>query len=199
MSDQQFWDSRYTGQQYVYGIVPNDFLTKQIGRIEGPVLSLAEGEGRNAVFLAQAGLDVLGVDVSAVGLEKAERLASAQGVRIQTERADLAHFVPRPQHYGTVISIFAHLPSHVRQRLYPRVANALRRGGLLVLEAYTEAQLQRSTGGPKNADLLMSADKIRAEFPELEVLLLRETERDVREGEGHNGLASVVQFIGRKT
>ena len=198
MSDQQFWDSRYTGSHYVYGTAPNDFLAQQLGRVQGPVLSLAEGEGRNAVFLARNGLDVLGVDVSAVGLEKAERLASAQGVRIHTEQADLARFVPRPQHYGTVISIFAHLPGHVRQRLYPRVANALQRGGLLMLEAYTEAQLLRSTGGPKNVDLLMSADKIRAEFPELEVLLLRETERDVREGEGHNGLASVVQFIGRK-
>lgn len=101
-------------------------------------------------------------------------------------------------HYGSAISISAHLPSEVRIRLYPLVEQSLLPGGLFLLEAYSENQLNRSTGGPKDADMLMSVAKIEREFPNLEPLMLRETEREVCEGTHHTGWASVVQFIGRK-
>ena len=192
------WDARFAGSDFFYGTAPNDFLTEHAARLSGPVLSLAEGEGRNAVFLAGRGLDVLGVDGSRVGLAKAERLAAAQGVRIRTQVADLAQFEPAPGHYGAVVSIFAHLPGAIRRRLYPRVEDALRPGGLLLLEAYAENQLPRDTGGPKDLDMLVTVEQLRAEFPRLQAVLLRETEREVREGAGHTGWASVVQFIGRK-
>lgn len=192
------WDSRFGGEAFFYGTEPNDFLVEHHARLASPVLSLSEGEGRNAVFLAQQGLEVLGVDISSVGLQKARQLAAARGVRIRTECADLASYVPAPGAYGAVISIFAHLPGSIRQRLYPLVVQSLRPGGVFLMEAYAESQLERDTGGPKNLDMLMTVDKVRVEWPQLQPLLLRETVREVREGQGHTGLASVVQFIGRR-
>jgi hypothetical protein len=112
--------------------------------------------------------------------------------------ADLASFVPEENRYGAVISISAHLPGAIRSRLYPLVERALRPGGVLLLESYAEKQLSRSTGGPRDIDLLMSIDKVRREFPGLEPMLMREIERDVSEGDGHTGMAAVVQFIGRR-
>lgn len=192
------WNQRYAGDEYVYGKEPNTFLAEHARKLEGPVLSLAEGEGRNAVYLASLGLQVHGVDMSDVGLAKAQALAKAEGVEIQTEVADLGVFEPAAGHYGSVVSIFAHLPSVIRQRLYPLVERALKPGGLLLLEAYSEAQLARDTGGPKDADMLMTLAKVQHEFRNLEPLLLQEVERDVVEGTLHSGRASVVQFIGRK-
>ncbi|NLY65501.1 MAG: class I SAM-dependent methyltransferase [Alcaligenaceae bacterium] len=192
------WNERYASEEYMYGTEPNTFLAEHASMLKGPVLSLAEGEGRNAVFLASQGLDVHGVDSSEVGLAKAQALAQKKGVQIQTEVADLASFEPKENHYGSVISIFAHLPGTIRQRLYPLVEKSLKPGGLFLMEAYTEEQLPRKTGGPKNLDMLMSKAKIEHDFANYEPVLLRVLEREVHEGQLHTGLASVIQFIGRK-
>lgn len=193
------WNERYDSADYFYGTEPNDFLREHAGMLQSPVLSLAEGEGRNAVYLASLGLSVLGVDGSAVGLAKANSLAAQRGVTIQTDVADLSVYTPAPNTYGTVVSIFAHLPFAIRHRLYPLVVQSLQPGGIFLLEAYSEEQLTRSTGGPNDLDMLMSVEKIRNEFPSLTPILLQSVERDVSEGQGHTGLASVVQFIGKKT
>lgn len=198
MYDESFWNERYAGSDYLYGTEPNSFLAEHCDRLSGPVLSLSEGEGRNAVFLAGRGLGVTGVDISSVALEKAKRLAETRGVEITTMVADLATFEPEENHYGAVISIFAHLPSAIRHKLYPLIERSLKRDGIILLEAYSENQLLRDTGGPKDADMLMTTEKLRREFPNLEPVLLREVERDIIEGEKHTGIGSVVQFIARK-
>ena len=198
MYDKSFWNNRYANVDYLYGTEPNSFLAEHYHLLSEPVLSLSEGEGRNAVFLASRGLDVIGVDISPVALEKAKTLARSRGVEIKTVVADLATFEPEENHYGSVISISAHLPSSVRNKLYPSIERALRQDGVILLEAFSENQLTRDTGGPKDPDMLMTVEKLRREFPNLEPVLLREVEREVSEGEGHRGMASVVQFIGRK-
>lgn len=192
------WDERYAVDEYVYGTEPNAFLAENAGLLSGPVLSLAEGEGRNAVFLASLGLDVLGVDGSAVGLAKARRLAAAQGVSIRTETADFAEYAPPPASFGAVVSIFAHMPSCVRSRLHRLAELSLQPGGIILLEAYRKAQLGRGTGGPPDADMLMARADLEQDFPNCQVLLSREIERDVVEGIFHTGPACVVQFIARK-
>ncbi len=192
------WNERYGSDEFAYGTEPNSFLAENADLLLGPVLSLAEGEGRNAVFLASRGLDVLGVDGSEVGLAKAHRLAESKGVLIKIEVADLATYVPTANSYGSVVSISAHLPSDVRRRLYPLVEQCLKRGGIILLEAYSKSQLSRNTGGPKDVDMLMTAEDIQKEFPNCQTILCREIEREVVEGEFHTGLASVVQFIGKK-
>jgi len=192
------WDQRYASDDYVYGTEPNTFLAEHAHRLQGPVLSLAEGEGRNAVFLASLGLAVLGVDASAVGLAKAQRLAAKRDVSIETAVVDLITYTPPQEHYGAVVSIFAHLPSQARRRLHRAVEQALKPGGLILLEGYSKAQLGRGTGGPSDLDMLLTTADIEQDFPHCEVLLCQEIERDVTEGRLHTGMASVVQFIGRK-
>lgn len=198
MHDRDFWNERFSGETYLYGTEPNAFLVENADMLAGPVLSISEGEGRNAVFLASRGLEVLGVDSSDVGLGKAQALARARGVRIETEIADLADYVPQEDHFGSVVSISAHLPSAIRTRLYPLLEKALKPGGILLLEAYTPDQLEKGTGGPKNLDMLMSLGKLEREFPHLTPVVAREIEREVHEGAGHTGMACVVQFIARK-
>ena len=192
------WNERYAASEYIYGTEPNSFLVEQASLLSDPVLSLAEGEGRNGVYLASLGLNVHGVDGSSVALEKAQALAKLKEVEITTEVADLAEFYPKPNSYGSVISISAHLPSTIRTKLYPLVERSIRPGGIIILEAYSENQLTRDTGGPKDLDLLVTTAKISHEFPDFEPIILREIEREVREGSYHTGPACVVQFIGRK-
>ncbi len=192
------WNQRYAGDEFAYGTEPNTFLAQHSALLTGPVLSLAEGEGRNAVFLASLGLDVLGVDGSEVGLAKAHELAASRGVAIRTEAADLATYEPPANSFGSVVSISAHLPSVIRKRLHRLVERSLKPGGIILLEAYTMAQLDHTTGGPRDPDMLMSREEIEKEFANCERILSQEIEREVVEGKYHTGLASVVQFIGRK-
>ena len=192
------WNERYSSSEFAYGTEPNSFLVQNAKLLTSPVLSLAEGEGRNAVFLASLGLDVLGVDASDVGLAKAQKLAASRGLAIRTEVADLASYEPPENHYGSVISIWAHLPSHVRSRLYPLLERSLKPGGIILFESYTPAQLSRNTGGPKDPDLLMDLTELLKHFPNCEPIIAQETEREIIEGKFHTGLAHIVQFIARK-
>lgn len=192
------WDEMYADEAYVYGTEPNAFLAQYAALLAGPVLSVAEGEGRNAVYLATQGLDVLGVDQSETGLAKARRLAAARGVRIRTEAADLASYAPPPATFGSLVSIYAHMPSQIRKRLHHAAESALRPGGIVLLEAYRHEQLGRGTGGPDDPDMFMALADLEREFPHCDILLSREIERDVTEGVFHTGMACVVQFIARK-
>jgi SAM-dependent methyltransferase len=193
------WDLRYSEPGYAYGKEPNAFLVEVAVRIPaGPVLSLAEGEGRNAVFLAGLGHDVTAVDASAVGLAKAEALAGERGVRLATHRADLADYAIAPRAWSGIVSVFAHFPPPLRQRLYAAAAAGLRPGGVLVVEAYTPRQLAFGTGGPRDAALLVTLEDLRAELTGLELAIGREIERDVTEGKYHGGRAAVVQVLARR-
>ena len=195
------WDERYDTDDYVYGTEPNDFLREQAGRLGEPprrVLCLADGEGRNGVYLARLGHQVLSVDASAVGLRKARRLAERQDVRLDTLQADLTEHVFPAAAFDAVVSIFCHVPAAGRPHLHHQVMRTLVPGGLLILEAYTPAQASRDTGGPPTADRTPTAAELEAAFAECEILASREVERPVIEGRGHTGLGAVVQFIARK-
>src|SRR3954470_1244677 len=193
------WDQRYSAAEFAYGTEPNDFLAARVEAITpGPVLELGCGEGRNAVFLAGRGYAVTAVDQSAAGLRKAEQLAAERGVSITTVQADLGALAIEPGHWAGVVSIFCHLPRAVRLPLYAAVVRGLRPGGALLMEAYTPAQIGRGTGGPPDPDWMMSLDGLKEELAGLEWVAAEEKEREVREGTFHTGLASVVQFIGRR-
>ncbi len=195
----EFWNQRFGGAAYLYGTAPNDFVAQVADRIPaGPVLCLAEGEGRNAVFLAGRGHAVTAVDMSAVGLEKAQALAARQGVRITTIVADLATFAIGRGGWSGVVASWAHLPLQLRRRVLGDVVRGLRPGGVIVLEAYTPAQLRYGTGGPKDSDLLMTLAALREELAGLEFEIGREIEREVLEGSGHTGWSAVVQVLARK-
>jgi 2-polyprenyl-3-methyl-5-hydroxy-6-metoxy-1,4-benzoquinol methylase len=195
------WDERYGAPgSYYYGTEPNDFLREQVGCLarSGAVLCLAEGEGRNAVFLAEQGLAVVAVDQSAVGLQKAEQLAAAKGVRISTIQADLADYRIEPGQWDGIVSIWCHLPAPLRARVHRQVVAGLKPGGVYVLEAYTPEQLRHGTGGPQTAELLMTLNELRSELQGLVLTHAVELERIVREGHAHAGLSAVVQVVGRR-
>ncbi len=193
------WDERYSEPGFAYGTEPNDFLRERAAQLEpGRTLSLAEGEGRNAVFLAGLGHRVTAVDASAVGLDKARRLAAERGVTMETRVADLAAFDIEPGAWDNIVSIFCHLPPEVRRRLHRAVVAGLRPGGLLLLEAYTPAQIALGTGGPPVPELTMTLDALREELEGLTFLHAIERERDVVEGRYHTGRAAVVQVLARR-
>jgi SAM-dependent methyltransferase len=195
------WDQRYGEPGYAYGTAPNDFLAAHAARYlpaAGDVLCLAEGEGRNAVFLAQLGFRVTGVDGSAVGLEKARHLAAKNGVEIQTVVADLGGFDLGVGRWDGVVSIWCHTPPALRARLHRAVVAALKPGGAFILEAYTPRQVLYGTGGPPTADLLMSLSGVRQELAGLDLIVARETLREIHEGKYHNGTSAVLQIVARK-
>ena len=193
------WDDRYNRADYFYGKQPNDFLRQVCPQIpKGQVLCLAEGEGRNAVYLAQQGYRVTAVDASSVGMAKAQRLAAEHGVSLQAIVADLAEFAIQPHHWDGITAIFCHLPPPLRAQVHRQVVAGLRPGGVFVLEAYTPAQLTFKTGGPPTADLMMDLPTLQQELTGLDFIMAEERERDIHEGMGHRGRSAVVQILAVK-
>lgn len=193
------WDDRYGADEYAYGTEPNDFLRDVAAHLTaGPILCLAEGEGRNAVFLASRGLEVTAVDGSIEGVRKTERLAKERGVPVNAVHADLAHYSIEPGAWAGVISIFGHLPPPLRRTVHAAAVQGLRTGGVLVLEAYTPDQLQHRTGGPPVAEMMMTLEGLRDELAGLELVIGREVVREVHEGKYHHGTAATVQILGRR-
>ncbi|WP_350558321.1 class I SAM-dependent methyltransferase [Psychrobacter sp. CAL346-MNA-CIBAN-0220] len=197
------WDQRYNEAGFAYGTEANDFLKETFHKIPagGRVLCLAEGEGRNAVFLAQNGYQVTAMDLSKVGLNKALKLASDKGVTISTQVADLADYALGEQQWDGIVSIWAHMPEAIQQRVHAQVAPALKQGGVFILEAYTYQQTTMTgVGGPPatQKDRFVSLEDLQSELVELEEVIGIEKQRTVSEGTRHQGLSAVVQFVGYK-
>jgi SAM-dependent methyltransferase len=194
-----FWDDRYSKDEFAYGTEPNRWLAERAGVLPpgARVLCLGEGEGRNAVWLAQRGFVVDAVDGSQVGLAKAQRLAAKRGVRIGTWVGDLAAYRPEPGGHDAVVLVFVHLPPEIRARVHAAAAAALVPGGVVIVEAFTPRQLGRPSGGPRQADMLYDAELLRGDFPGVEWSVLEEAEVDLDEGPHHQGRAAVVRGVGR--
>jgi SAM-dependent methyltransferase len=193
------WDERYSSKEYAYGKTPNKFLEENFRAIpKGNVLSLAEGEGRNAVFLARQGYSVTAVDGSEVGLQKAKKLADENRVSVEFIHADLTKFDIGENRWDGIISIFCPLPSALRKELHKKVVAGLKTNGVFLLEAYTPDQLKYRTGGGSSADTMTTKESLIRELASLRFKHLIELERDVVEGVYHTGLGAVVQAIASK-
>lgn len=193
------WDQRYSADTYIYGTEPNDFLRDRAADLPpGDALCVADGEGRNGVYLAGLGHRVTSVDLSSVGLAKADALAAKRGVDLTTEVADLSEFDLGLNRWDTVVSVFAHMPPPTRISLHRRIVAALRPGGRLILEAYTPDQIGRGTGGPPVAEMTMNLAALTIELDGLEMTHAVETVRSVIEGQGHTGDGAVVQVVAVK-
>ena len=199
MERMSFWDERYSRDEYVYGVAPNRWLASESRRIRpgGRVLSLGEGEGRNAVWLAERGFEVVAVDASAVGLEKARRLAASRGVTIQTHLEHLAGYRPEPASYDALVLVYLHLGPKHRAAVHAAGAAALKPGGVVIVEAFTPGQLAHRSGGPKQLDFLYDAATLRADLAGVSWDVLEELEIDLAEGPLHQGRAAVVRGVGQ--
>ena len=193
------WDERYAVEGWAFGTAPNDFLREEAHRIPpGRVLCVGEGEGRNAVFLAEEGYEVVGVDRSQVGMDKAQALARKRGVLVETVVSSIHDFDLTEGEWQGIISILFHHPTELRRRINRSVVQGLAPGGVLILEAFTPRQMEFDTGGPPDPEKLVTLSDLRKELEGLEFLVAREVEREVHEGRMHTGRGSVVQVVGRR-
>ena len=194
------WDERYASDEYLYGHEPNEFLKSMASSIleRGRVLCLADGEGRNGVFLAQQGFAVTTIDQSKRGVDKARHFAGESGVELDAQVGDLTTADMGEQQWDAIVSIFVHMPPDMRANLHARVVQALAPGGLFVLEAYTPSQIGRGTGGPPVPELTMTLESLRSELDGLTEEHGVELVRPVVEGAGHSGDGAVVQYVGRR-
>ncbi|HYH19959.1 MAG TPA: class I SAM-dependent methyltransferase [Azospirillum sp.] len=195
--ERERWDARFSAEHYLFGTAPNAFLSRQRERLPpgGRALAVADGEGRNGVWLAEQGLDVLSVDFSAVALDKAQRLAEQRGVTLKTQVADLQHWDWEPERFDVVAAIFIQFAGpDLRAAIFQGIARTLTPGGLLVLQGYRPEQLRYGTGGPPHAGNMYTADMLRAAFAGFDILHIEEHDSVISEGQGHNGRSALVDL-----
>lgn len=198
-SNGQSWDDRYAEEGFAFGDQPNDFLVEVEQKIpRGEALVVGDGDGRNGVWLAMQGHKVTTIDLSPVGVEKAKHLAASRGTSINAQVGDLETFEMGDGAWDSIVSIFCHLPSELRNQVHENVKRALRPGGVFVLEAYTKANIGRGVGGPQNDDLTVELAELENDFAGWTLEVHRVVERNIVEGKYHNGMSSTVQFLARK-
>lgn len=195
-----FWDQKFAVEGFLYGTRPNAFLVDRAWRLDpgSTILVPGDGEGRNGVWLARQGHRVTTVDASPRGLQKASRMALEAGVPLRTICADLRGWDWPEAACDAVVAIYLHLRPEDRPRLHAAMLAALRPGGLVILEAFTPAQISNPSGGPKNPDMLYTADMLRDDFAGAEIVELEETATSLDEGPGHRGPAAVVRLVARR-
>jgi SAM-dependent methyltransferase len=197
---QKMWDERFAQPDPVYGHGPNAFLREQasLWKTGAYVLVPGDGYGRNGLWLARQGFQVHTVDLSPVGVQRSRAAAQAAGLQMKIECADLANWKWPADEFDVVASIFLHLPPELRPRVHASMLGALKPGGLLILEAFTPAQLQYTSGGPKQVDLLYTAEILRRDFVAAQVLALTESVVNLAEGPMHSGPGAVVRAVLRR-
>lgn len=195
------WDQRYGGDALLFGEAPNDYLRAQRPRLPraGRALCVADGEGRNSVWLAARGLSVDAFDVSAVGVAKARALARRHGVKVNYAVADCDMLAWPEGLYDVIAAIFVQFADPpMRERLFAHMIRALAPGGIVVLHGYSPRQLQYRSGGPQRIDHLYSEVMLHEHFAGLEILELMSYEAELREGHQHTGMAALIGMVARK-
>lgn len=195
------WDERYAQQGYLFGERPNAFLARQRHRLQSRVraLSVADGEGRNGVWLAEQGLEVVSIDGSPVAQDKARRLAERCGVEITCELADLTTWSWPDQAFDVVAGIFIQFASpDLRSRIFKGMQQALRPGGLLLLEGYRPEQLAYGTGGPTTLENLYTERMLRDAFADMQILELTSYDALLSEGSGHAAMSALIDLVARR-
>ncbi|HHW36617.1 MAG TPA: class I SAM-dependent methyltransferase [Bacillales bacterium] len=194
------WDTRFQAENYIYGKNPNVFLAefqKEL-QLTGDALAIAEGEGRNAVFLAEQGMNVTAWDYAEFGLEKTNKLAEERGVTVHTELIDLNEAIWEKEKWDEVVCIFGHFPKELRNKMLLEVKDAVKPGGYYITEVYSQKQIPYNSGGPRKLDLLYGPEEFLQTFVDWRIVHFFMGEVVRHEGELHNGLAHVIQFVGQK-
>ncbi|MGC2164856.1 MAG: methyltransferase domain-containing protein [Gallionella sp.] len=194
------WDERYAGEDYFFGTEPNAFLLSQLGLLTrgGNCLAVADGEGRNGVWLAEKGLSVVSVENSQVAMRKAKALAQQRGVKIDFELADLLEWDWGVARFDFVVAIFIQFVTpDKRQQVFDSIMRCLKPGGHLLLQGYMPRQIEYATGGPSQAENLYTEALLRAAFADMEILHLRAHDDHLSEGVGHHGMSALIDMVAR--
>lgn len=197
----EHWNRRFETAGYLFGTEPNLWLREHadLWRPGQRVLAIADGEGRNSVWLAQRGLLVDAFDISPVAVAKARGLAAERGVPVDFAVADVDRYGWREGGYDGVAAIFVQFADPaMRARMFERIRRALKPGGVLVLQGYTPRQLEYRTGGPPHASHMYTPQLLREAFADLEIVELREYEAEVAEGTGHKGRSALIGMVARR-
>jgi 2-polyprenyl-3-methyl-5-hydroxy-6-metoxy-1,4-benzoquinol methylase len=194
------WNNRFAAEHYVYGTEPNVFLNEMQKRLQlsGELLTIAEGEGRNAVFLAEQGMNVTAWDYAESGLTKIKKLAEERGVTVQTELVDLNEARWSQNQWDEVVCVFGHFPVELRKKTLQGIKGAVKPGGYFITEVYSRYQLPYNSGGPKDFDFLYTPEEFLLTFNDWRIVHFFMGEVVRHEGEFHNGLSHVIQFVGQK-
>ena len=200
-SEHERWQGRYGVPEYIFGKGPNYFLAscKPLLPSSGKALAVADGEGRNGVWLAEQGLDVTALDFSQAGQKKAAALAGERGVKITLVNADVHAWTYPPGQFDVVVEIFTQFSSPAgRTRKWGGMRQALKSGGLLIIQGYTPKQLEYGTGGPKQVEHLYTRPMLEAAFGDFRDVKIFEEEREMHEGTAHGGMSAVINLTARK-
>ncbi len=198
MGELERWNGRFSSERYLFGMAPNAFLAAQKARLpkRGRALSIADGEGRNGVWLAEQGLDVVSMDFSPVAQAKARALAAERGVTITTELVDLSDWEWPADAYDVIVVIFAQ-PLE-KTALFAGIRRALKPGGLLLLEGYPPKQLDYGTGGPGDVERLYTRADLEAGFGSFATVDIAEYDAEIYEGDGHGGMSALIDLVAVK-
>jgi SAM-dependent methyltransferase len=199
-----FWNDRYSGQAYAYGIEPNEYLQSQLDRFKkGNILFPAEGEGRNAVYAARLGWQAHAFDISEEGQKKAERLADEQKVYIDYKVCSFTEYRCPPEYFDMIGLFYTHFAPDDKVEFFERIKQWLEPGGIVLMEVFSKDNLNYrrqnpGIGGPEDPDQLYSIEEIWGFFDNFEIVELEQREIQLQEGLYHNGTGSVIRFIGQK-
>ncbi|PQO22827.1 SAM-dependent methyltransferase [Rhodobacteraceae bacterium WD3A24] len=195
------WDERFATPDYLFGTEPADFLIREGWRIPAGarVLAVADGEGRNSVWLARQGHSVVAMDSSAVGLDKARKLAAGAGVAVDFHHADIADWPWTSAAYDAVVAVFIQFAAPaLREAIFAGMARTLKPGGLLLLHGYAPRQVDYGTGGPPARENMYTLPMLHAALPGWEILHEADYDAEIHEGTGHSGVSGLIDFVARK-
>ena len=195
------WDQRYDREEYVFGTEPNAFLKDCLPYLEGggTALAVADGEGRNSVWLAGLGLATTAFDASEAGLRKARQLVGSKGVEVDYRLASVEDWEWTPERFDFVVAIFIQFaPPDLRRRIFDGMKRTVKPGGLILLQGYRPQQIAYGTGGPKQPENLYDRALLEAAFGDFEILHLAEHDSEIHEGMGHDGMSALIDLVARK-
>ena len=198
----QFWNERFDKAEFIFGKEPNEYLVEQTQKYLKPkdkVLCIADGEGRNGVWLAKQGIQVIGFDASDIALSKAKQFAKENQVEVEYAFSDTDSFDWQANTYDAVIAIFIQFADpQMRERIFQKTYEALKPGGIFILQGYTPKQLEYKTGGPSLIEHLYTEEMIRDLIKEFEILDLCCYEKELNEGARHAGMSALLGLVARK-
>ena len=194
---ENIWNQRYAQEEYVYGVNPNEFYKEELSKLQpGKILFPAEGEGRNAVYAAIKGWDVVAFDSSEEAKKKAEKLAEKNNVRLNYQTASIEEFEYDENSFDAIVLIYVHTMN--REQNHQKLLRMLKPGGVIILEGFSKEQLMNNSGGPRNSEMLFSKEELTRDFNDLKEKQITKTETELNEGQLHKGKASVIRLLGIK-